>query len=233
MKNNTSLDGLFDFSDLSPSTQNHLRRVYSLLSSGIALAIFCFVLAQYFPSFAPFFIGLGGLAIIADIILICINRRTRAGQMVGLTSLYGYASSVGGGFATYLNGLGPDSRMNMYRYMMSALVSVLIIFVMFSVFALMTSNRGGVYSGVVVSSLILSVLTYFIWGYSSLLSTIVGSLYIVTDTQNIIYRQKMTGSDAVYDAKMLFVDMVQLFSKLLEYFKKKDEDEKKNKNKGK
>ena len=43
----------------------------------------------------------------------------------------------------------------------------------------------------------------------------------------------MTGSDAVYDAKMLFVDMVQLFSKLLEYFKKKDEDEKKNKNKGK
>ena len=81
--------------------------------------------------------------------------------------------------------------------------------------------------------MILSVLTYFIWGYSSLLSTIVGSLYIVTDTQNIIYRQKMTGSDAVYDAKMLFVDMVQLFSKLLEYFKKKDEDEKKNKNKGK
>ena len=224
---NLNLDGLFDFSDLSPSTQNHLRRVYSLLSSGIAVAILCFILAQYFPSFSVFFIGLGALALIADIILICMNRRSRAGQIVGYTSLYGYASSVGGVFGTYLNTLDPNSRMDMYRYMMSALVSVLIIFIMFSVFALLTSNRAGVYLLVIISSFILSILSCFMWGYASLFSAIVSSLYIVTDTQNIIYRQKTTGSDAIYDAKMLFVDMVKLFSKLLEYFKKKDEDKKK------
>ncbi len=224
---NLNLDGLFDFSDLSPSTQNHLRRVYSLLSSGIAVAILCFILAQYFPSFSVLFIGLGALALIADIILICMNRRSRAGQIVGYTSLYGYASSVGGVFGTYLNTLDPNSRMDMYRYMMSALVSVLIIFIMFSVFALLTSNRAGVYLLVIISSFILSILSCFMWGYASLFSAIVSSLYIVTDTQNIIYRQKTTGSDAIYDAKMLFVDMVKLFSKLLEYFKKKDEDKKK------
>ena len=224
---NLNLDGLFDFSDLSPSTQNHLRRVYSLLSSGIAVAILCFILAQYFPSFSFIFIGLGALALIADIILICMNRRSRAGQIVGYTSLYGYASSVGGVFGTYLNTLDPNSRMDMYRYMMSALVSVLIIFIMFSVFALLTSNRAGVYLLVIISSFILSILSCFMWGYASLFSAIVSSLYIVTDTQNIIYRQKTTGSDAIYDAKMLFVDMVKLFSKLLEYFKKKDEDKKK------
>ena len=224
---NLNIDGLFDFSDLSPSTQNHLRRVYSLLSSGIAVAILCFILAQYFPSFSYIFIGLGALALIADIILICMNRRSRAGQIVGYTSLYGYASSVGGVFGTYLNTLDPNSRMDMYRYMMSALVSVLIIFIMFSVFALLTSNRAGVYLLVIISSFILSILSCFMWGYASLFSAIVSSLYIVTDTQNIIYRQKTTGSDAIYDAKMLFVDMVKLFSKLLEYFKKKDEDKKK------
>ena len=224
---NLNLDGLFDFSDLSPSTQNHLRRVYSLLSSGIAVAILCFILAQYFPSFSYIFIGLGALALIADIILICMNRRSRAGQIVGYTSLYGYASSVGGVFGTYLNTLDPNSRMDMYRYMMSALVSVLIIFILFSVFALLTSNRAGVYLLVIISSFILSILSCFMWGYASLFSAIVSSLYIVTDTQNIIYRQKTTGSDAIYDAKMLFVDMVKLFSKLLEYFKKKDEDKKK------
>ena len=224
---NLNTDGLFDFSDLSPSTQNHLRRVYSLLSSGIAVAILCFMLAQYFPSFSLFFIGLGVLALIADIILICMNRRSRAGQIVGYTSLYGYASSVGGVFGTYLNTLDQNSRMDMYRYMMSALVSVLIIFIMFSVFALLTSNRTGVYLLVIISSLILSILSCFMWGYASIFSAIVCSLYIVTDTQNIIYRQKTTGGDAIYDAKMLFVDMVKLFSKLLEYFKKKDEDKKK------
>ena len=224
---NLNLDGLFDFSDLSPSTQNHLRRVYSLLSSGIAVAILCFILAQYFPSFSYIFIGLGALALIADIILICMNRRSRAGQIVGYTSLYGYASSVGGVLGTYLNTLDPNSRMDMYRYMMSALVSVLIIFILFSVFALLTSNRAGVYLLVIISSFILSILSCFMWGYASLFSAIVSSLYIVTDTQNIIYRQKTTGSDAIYDAKMLFVDMVKLFLKLLEYFKKKDEDKKK------
>ena len=224
---NLNIDGLFDFSDLSPSTQNHLRRVYSLLSSGIAVAILCFILAQYFPSFSYIFIGLGALALIADIILICMNRRSRAGQIVGYTSLYGYASSVGGSFGTYLNTLDPNSRMDMYRYMMSALVSVLIIFILFSVFALLTSNRAGVYLLVIISSFILSILSCFMWGYASLFSAIVSSLYIVTDTQNIIYRQKTTGSDAIYDAKMLFVDMVKLFLKLLEYFKKKDEDKKK------
>ena len=46
------IDGLFDFSDLSPSTQNPLRRVYSYLSSVIAVAILCFILSQYFPSFS-------------------------------------------------------------------------------------------------------------------------------------------------------------------------------------
>ena len=227
MKNNLNIDGLFDFSDLSPSTQNHLRRVYSLLSSGIAVAILCFILAQYFPSFSIIFMGLGVLALIADIMLICMNRRSRTGQMIGFASLYGYASSIGGGFGSYLNSIDPNSRMDMYRYMMSALVSVLIIFIMFSVFALLTSNRTGIYLLVVISSLILSILSCFMWGSASILSAIVCSLYIVTDTQNIIYRQKTTGSDAIYDAKMLFIDMVKLFSKLLEYFKKKDEEKKK------
>ena len=54
MKNNFNLDGLFDFSDLAPSTQHHLRRVYSYLSSGIAVALLFFMLGQYFPSYALF-----------------------------------------------------------------------------------------------------------------------------------------------------------------------------------
>ena len=229
MKNNFSLDGLFDFSDLSPSTQNHLRRVYSYLSSGIAVAILCFILSQYFPSFGPIFTALGVIALIADIVIIFMNRQSRHGQMVSFASLYGYASSVGGVLGSYLPGLDHNSRMAMYRYMMSALVSVLVVFVLFSIFALLTSNRAGVYAMVIICTLILSILSAFFWGYSSILSAIVSSLYIVGDTQNIIHRQKTRGSDAIYDAKMLFIDMVQLFYKLLQYFQKKDEKKKEKK----
>ena len=229
MKNNFSLDGLFDFSDLSPSTQHHLRRVYSYLSSGIAVAILCFMLAQYFPGFATIFSALGVLALIADIVLIFMNRNSRNGRMIGFASLYGYASSVGGVLGSYIPGLDQDSRIAMYRYMMSALVSVLVIFVMFSIFALLTSNRAGIYGLVTLSSIILSIIGIFFWGYSSIISALVSSLYIVSDTQQIIYRQKRGGGDAVYDAKMLFVDLVQLFYKLLQHFQKKDKEEKKKK----
>ena len=79
-------------------------------------------------------------------------------------------------------------------------------------------------------SLILSLFSMFFWGYSTIISAIIGSLNIVSDKQNIIYRQKTRGNDVVYDdAKMLFVDMVQLFYKLFEYFQKKDKDDKKKK----
>jgi FtsH-binding integral membrane protein len=229
MKNNFSLDDLFDFSDLSPSTQHHLRRVYTFLSSGIAVAILCFMLAQYFPSFSGVFTALGVFSLIADIIMIFVSRSNPHRQRISLASLYGYASSVGGVLGSYLPGLEESSRMAMYRYMMSALVSVLVIFVLFSVFALLTSNRSGIYAMVIISSLILSILGIFMWGYSSIISAIVSSLYIVTDTQQIIRRQKMGGSDAVYDAKMLFVDLVQLFYKILQHLQKKDKEEKKKK----
>ena len=229
MKNNFNLDGLFDFSDLSRSTQNHLRRVYSYLSSGIVVALLFFILGQYFPNYAPVFAFFGILALIADIVLIFMNRNSPNGRRVGFASLYGYASSVGGGLGSYLPSLDQSSRMNMYRYMMSAFVSVLVIFVLFSVFALLTSNRAGIYGLVTLSSLILAILGIFFWGYSYLISAIIGSLFIVTDTQNIIYRQKRGQGDAIYDAKLLFVDMVQLFYKLFEYFQKKDKDDKKKK----
>ena len=158
-----------------------------------------------------------------------MNRHYWPDHIISLTSLYHYTSSVGGVLGSFLPGLKQDSRIARNKYTMSALVSVLIIFILFSVFALLTSNRTGIYLLVMLCSLILSLFSMFFWGYSTIISAIIGSLYIVSDTQNIIYRQKTRGSDAVYDAKMLFVDMVQLFYKILQYLQKKDEKEKKKK----
>ena len=229
MKNNFNLDGLFDFSDLAPSTQHHLRRVYSYLSSGIAVALLFFMLGQYFPSYAPIFTFFGILALVADIALIFMNRNSPNGRRVGFASLYGYASSVGGNLGSYISGLDQNTRMSMYRYMMSAFVSVLVIFVLFSIFALLTSNRAGVYGMVTLSSLVLAIFGIFFWGYSYVISALISSLYIVSDTQNIIYRQKRGQGDPIYDAKMLFVDLVRLFYRILEYFQKKDKEDKKKK----
>ena len=232
MKNPSfSLDGLFDFSDLSQSTQRHLRRVYTYLSSGIALAILCFILAQFFPSLSGLFISLGVFALIADILLICMNRNSTWGRRFSFASLYGYASSVGGGLGAFISNMDNESRINNYRYCMSAFVSALTIFIMVSVFSTLTSNRAGIYGLATISSLIVSIISFFFFGGSAILGVILGMLYIVTDTQNIIYRSKISQNDPVMDAKLLFVDLVKIFYQLYEYMQKKDKEKKDKKEK--
>ena len=225
-----SLDGLFDFSDLNPSSQRHLRRVYSYLSSGIVIAILCFILAQYFPSLSGVFILLGIIALIADIALIFMNRNTQNGRRVSFASLYGYAASVGGSLGTYLSGMDTETRIENYRYCMSALVSSLIIFLLFSVFSIMTSNRTAVYALVSIFSIILGIGSIFFFGYSAIISIILGVFYVILDTQSIIYRSsKNNQTDAVMDAKMLFIDLVKIFYKVYEYLQNKDKDKDKKK----
>ena len=113
---------------------------------------------------------LGIIALIADIALIFMNRNTQNGRRVSFASLYGYASSVGGGIGIALSGMDTESRIENYRYCMSALVSTLIIFLLFSVFSILTSNRAGVYGLVSLFSIILGIGSIFFFGYSAIIS---------------------------------------------------------------
>ena len=219
-----SLDGLFDFSDLSPSSQRHLRRVYSYLSSGIVVAILCFVLAQYFPSLSGVFAILGIISLIADIVLIYGNRNTKNGRRVSCASLYGYASLIGGGLGIYLSRMDTESRIKNYRYCMSALVSSLVIFLLFSIFSILTSNRASVYVLVTIFSIILGLGSMLFFGYSVIISIILGVFYVISDTQYIIYRAKSSQTDAITDAKMLFIDLLEIFYHIYENLQNKDED---------
>lgn len=231
MKKPFNIDGLFDFSELSQNTQHHLRRVYSYLSSGLVLAILCFILAQFFPSLSGVFILLGGLALVADIVLICMNRNSNWGRRANFMSLYGYASSVGGTLGSTIANMDTESRINNYRYCMSGLVSALIIFIMFSIFSTLTSNRPQIYGLAAISSLVLSLVSWIFLGPSAILGVILGVLYVIIDTQNIIFRSKNAECDAVRDAKLLFVDLVKIFYHIYEYLQKKDKDKKKKKDK--
>ena len=79
----------------------------------------------------------------------------------------------------------------------------------------------------IISSLVLGILSCFFFGGSAIISVILGMLYVIIDTQSIIYRAKNGTADAIKDAKFLFVDLVKIFYKLYEYFQKKDKEKKK------
>ena len=165
---------------------------------------------------------LGIVAFIAEIILYFMNTNTPNGRRVSFASLYGYASSVGGVLGSTIAGMDDQSRIENYRYCMSAFVSMLIIFVMFSIFSILTSNRTGVYLFSAISSIVLALFSFFFFGYSAIISVILGALYIIIDTQAIIYRSKSSNTDPVVDAKLLFVDLVKIFYQIYEYLQKKD-----------
>ena len=229
MKDVFNFEGLYDFSELTPQTQHHLRRVYSFLSSGIVLAILCFILAQFFPSFSGLFILLGVISLVADLVLICLDRNSRWGRRFSLASLYGYASSVGGTLGSTIASMDSESRITNYSYCMSAFVSALTIFIMFTIFSTLTSNRTGIYALSTIGSIVISIISCFFFGGSAILGVILGILYVITDTQNIIYRSKNGQCDAVIDAKFLFVDLVKIFYKIYEHLQKKDKEKKKKK----
>jgi len=117
-----------------------------------------------------------------------------------------------------------ESRIKNYRYCMSALVSSLVIFLLFSIFSILTSNRAGVYALVTIFSIILGLGSMFFFGYSVIISIILGVFYVISDTQYIIYRAKSSQTDAVTDAKMLFIDLFEIFCHIYENLQNKDED---------
>ena len=230
MKSNLGFDGLFDFSELSPNTQQHLKKVYAFLSLGIVLALAIFVLCQqvHLPGWLFGFLGL--ISIISEIILIFMNRSSTWGRRFNYSSFFGYAASLGGGLGSQISALDRESRIFNYRICLSAFSSVLAIFAVFSIFSILTSNRLGVYFFSAISSLILGIISIFIFGGMAqiIVGVILSLLYIICDTQSIIYRNKNgSNSEPITDAKVLFVDMAKLFFKLLEYFNKKEKEDKK------
>lgn len=234
MKSNFGIDGLFDFSELSPSTQQHLKKVYAFLSLGIilALAIFCLCQQVSLPGWLFGFLGL--ISIISEIILIFINRSSLWGRRLNYSSFFGYAASLGGGLGSQISLLDRESRIFNYRICLSAFTSVLAIFAVFSIFSILTSNRIGIYFFSVISSLILGIISIFIFGGVAqiIIGMILAVLYIISDTQSIIYRNKNGSySEPITDAKVLFVDMAKLFYKIYEYLSKKEKEDKEKKKK--
>ena len=160
-----------------------------------------------------------------------MNRNSTWGRRFNFASLYGYASSVGGTLGGVISGMDTESKMDNYRYCMSAFVSALTIFIMISIFSTLTVNEG---KFIICNSFIFCFINYLIlfFGGSAILGVILGILYVVTDTQSMIFRAKNNGnSDVVTDAKLLFVDLVKIFYKLYEYMQKKDKEKKKKKEK--
>ena len=85
------------------------------------------------------------------------------------------------------------------------------IFVIFSVFSLLTCRRMNIFFFSAISCLVLSLFSFLFVSsifVESLIGLAVGILYVIVDTQMIIYKTESGKYDTFGDAKELFIGMI-------------------------
>jgi len=216
--NKFNLRTLFDFSNLQPRVQIHLKNVYTCLLA----ACFCATLGVYLSLNGWF--DYPRLAIVASIVTniwlftIDFNAQTQQ-KCFALLSATAFFTGI------YLNPLIHLAINIDPQLVMTALLVTTLIFLCFSLSALFTQKRTYLYLGGLLATgtsimFVLSLMNLF--GRSQLLFDVNLYLglaivcgYILYDTQLIIERANNGDMNYVKHALLLFIDLVDLFVRIL------------------
>ena len=226
---------IFDFSIITPKVQNHLTKVYAYILGATVISLISFTLCQIaFISNIIFMIS-GIVSVVSNLISFCSNKHSINYKILMSSALFGYAFSFGGFLGNNLSMLGYYDKLLNYRFCITALSYTVLIFGLFSLFATITVNRSAIYGLSLITSLVLSIISIFIWNitYLFVMEIIIVCCYVISDTQLMIKRALIEDREPIDDAYMLFVDIIRIFNKLYNYLKEKakEEDEKKKKKK--
>ena len=232
-------EDLFQLSQISTKTQKHLTKVYLALATGLLSSVLTFVIFQnlaFSTFFYYIFFIISIASLIADIVLIFSNKDTSFYKKLNLFSFYGYAISLGGLLGTGIANLTKYDKLIFNQLSLQALFLTSLVFLAFTMFSILTSNRLAIYSGATLLAFVLSIISFFIWNvmFEIIVGVIIACLYIIIDSQRIIFNCENNNNNNVFhDAKMLFVDFAQIFFKILMYLLKKKEEEEEEKKKKK
>ena len=229
MSTQFDIQSLFEFSDIPKSTKEHLVRVYgtlTMLTSACVLGAFLSVAYQ---------IGNVGCSLLGILCLLYIafSDRKSPGRLVA-TGLFGVLEGLSIGPLVGI-ALEVDPQI-----IITALMGALGIFVSFSLAAFYSDRRSSFYLGGLLNTgiwvlLLMSILSFFgvkgefVFNVQLYLGLAIFMGYVMFDTQMMIEKANRGQKDYVLDAINLFIDLVQIFVRILiillkESSKKKSKD---------
>jgi len=229
MSTQFDIQSLFEFSDIPKSTKEHLVRVYgtlTMLTSACVLGAFLSVAYQ---------IGNVGCSLLGILCLLYIvfSDRKSPGRLVA-TGLFGVLEGLSIGPLVGI-ALEVDPQI-----IITALMGALGIFVSFSLAAFYSDRRSSFYLGGLLNTgiwvmLLMSILSLFgvkgefVFNFQLYLGLAIFMGYVMFDTQMMIEKANRGQKDYVLDAINLFIDLVQIFVRILiillkESSKKKSKD---------
>ena len=232
----SKLKTVFTFSHISDKTQQHLTKVYTLLLvCSFVCAFGMWTNATYIVS--GFFTTL--FSIILSVYLIYkVNDRSLS-EDSRMLHLAGFAFQMGflvGPAINYLVDVKPDLVMQAVAYTGAAFTS-------FSLISLLSKRRSMLFVGGIIVCLIQGLFFYRLFGWLLgytfynltylMFGLLTACLYIIYDTQFIIELSEHGDKDVISHTLLLFVDLFDLFIRILkiliELSKKEEDNKKKNK----
>ncbi|XP_062323295.1 probable Bax inhibitor 1 [Osmerus eperlanus] len=230
---NINFDSLFKFSQISRSTQLHLKNVYSSL----ALCMFVAASGAYVHVVTRLFQGglltmLGSLAMMAWLAMTPHSPQTEK-KRLGILAGFAFFTGIGLGPAMdYVISINPS-------IIVTAFLGTSIIFVCFTLSALYAQRRSYLFLGGILMSglsilLLVSILNIFLGSVMLFkahvyLGLVIMCGFVLFDTQLIIEKAEMGDKDYIWHCVDLFLDFVTIFRKLMVVLAMNEKEKKKEK----
>ncbi|XP_053082999.1 probable Bax inhibitor 1 [Pangasianodon hypophthalmus] len=230
---NINFDALFKFSQISRSTQQHLKNVYASLS----LCMFVAAAGAYVHVVTRLFQGgllsvLGSLAMMVWLSVTPHSPETEK-KRLAILSAFAFLTGLGLGPAMdYVISINPS-------IIITAFLGTSVIFVCFTLSALYAQRRSYLFLGGTLMSglsilLLVSVLNMFIGSVALFKAHMYIALaimcgFVLFDTQLIIEKAEMGDKDYIWHCVDLFLDFVTIFRKLMILLAMNEKDKKKEK----
>jgi FtsH-binding integral membrane protein len=228
----SNLGALFKMGDISEKTRQHLVRVYSTLMTSTGACAGGMVLNS------GFLFG-GGLVGILSFVLMCylmyqVHNRNNSEDhrilfLVGLAFFMGLTA----GPAIHMTAtLSPE-------ILIQAIIYTFVAFGSFSGIALFSQRRSMLFLGGIISTMMSTLFVYslmgMVFGANPLggayvfISLFMTCLWIIFDTQKIVEQSEAGNRDVPTHSLELFIDLFELFIKLLRMLEKMNENQNKKK----
>merc|ERR1711976_1069148 len=221
---------LLTFDHLEKSVQEHLKKVYSSLAiCTLVAALGAYV--HLFTNFmqAGFLSALGALGLV---IMLQMTPHTPENMNKRMGYLFGFA---------FLSGLGLGPLMDYVirlepSIIPTAFMATAVIFISFSLSALLSNNRKWIFPGGTLLSglsilLLMSFLNIFIrsrvlFEVELYLGLLIMCGFVLYDTQLIVEKRRRGDDDFIWHCVDLFIDMIQIFRRLMIILANKEEKKK-------
>ncbi|KAL8599678.1 hypothetical protein ACOMHN_065606 [Nucella lapillus] len=226
----TSWSSIFKFDKLERPVQQHLKNVYACLGMGMLAAA-----AGGYVSLISNFMQAGLMTALMSVGLMVWLNSTRHckenfNKRIGIFLAFTFLSGIS---------LGPCLKMAVFidpSIIPTALLATSVIFISFTIAALLNQNRTFLYMGGMLMStlswlIVLSFANIFfgsrlLFNVSMYLGLLVFCAFVLYDTQLIVEKRRLGDDDYIWHSVDLFIDFINIFRKLMIILSSKESEKK-------